>query len=254
MTRRKLRAVDAPASSGVDELLSGRVVRRPRVERQRKRKERRVEKLPEPLAELGDVLVAGRKISREIDFKLRFAERRIKDHCLRRFAEEYAKSGRRPEAATYEGANSVFTFIQTRRINLSEEKIEALRSKGIDLSGETELKGLRIDFTAIREHGLEARLREALQGMGVSQEVLLEVFVPDVQLKEAFFEHVSTLVERSLEKGEKLEDKIHETLVILDPANQIRNADLPKLNAVQSYKLIHEAEVVEADPIEALDD
>src|SRR5687768_4232131 len=122
MSKRKLRAVEDPGqATGVGELLSGRVLRRPQAERKSRRKERRVEKLPEDLAELGDVLVAGRKISREIDFKLRFAERKVKDYCMRRFAEEYARSGRRPEAATYEGANSVFTFIQTRRIGLSQE-------------------------------------------------------------------------------------------------------------------------------------
>jgi hypothetical protein len=261
-TGRALEPIVLPAShrggdsgGAVDDLLSGKVLAKSGGrEAKSKKKAKPVEKLPKEIGELSDVLVAGRKIERELSFKIKYADKQVKDYCLRRFAEHYSETGHRPESMTYEGKRGVFSFVQTRRISLTTEKVEALKLLNLNLDGETELKGLHINFDAIREHRLESKLRDALSEMGVSKSILQECFQPDVELKESFFEHLSVVVERSLSKGEKLSDKMYEVLQILDPSSQIRNADMPGLNAVQSYKLVHDADVVKPDTIESLDD
>jgi hypothetical protein len=90
--------------------------------------------------------------------------------------------------------------------------------------------------------------------MNIPREVLAECFQPDVQFRESFFDRVGLVVERSLDKGEQLAPKIYEVLKVLNPTEQIRNADLPELNSIQSYKLIHDAPVAEIGQLEELDD
>ena len=99
---------------------------------------------------------------------------------------------------------------------------------------------MKVDVEAIKLHKLEQKLRDAMAGMGVLREVLLECFRPDVQLKESFFDHLGNLVGQFLKKGEDLGEKLYSTLKILNPTTQIRNADLPNLSATQSYQLIHD--------------
>lgn len=241
-----------PRPGGVGELLSGKVSAKPKRAKKGGRK-RLVEAVPEALNGLVEVYVAGRKIEREISFKLRFAEQRVKDYCVRRFAEIYASTGERPSSIDYQGERSQFTFVQTKRTTLTAEKVEALRSLSIPIDDYTELRGLRVNYEAIRRHKLEGSLRKALEEMGVKPEVLEETFEPVVQLKDSFFTLLDNIVTKSLEKGEELSDKMKEVLAILQPANQVRNADLPSLSANECFDLIHAAEISVPDVESELD-
>jgi hypothetical protein len=250
---RKLKSVPKSSDySGVQSLLSGKLSKsRSKTLKGKKKKRKLTEPLPEDLAELGDILVAGRKVEREVDFKLRFAEQKVKEYCLKRFCDRFADTGTRPSSIDYEGKHSHFTYIQTRRITLTPEKAETLRHWKIPIDDYTELQGVRINYRAIAEHKLESKLKEALANLGLSDELLEECFTPDVQLKEAFFEHLSAIVTSSLgerERGrEKLANKIHDVVQILSPASQIRNAETPKLNASQCFDLIQKAEIYAPD-------
>src|SRR4051812_43747437 len=65
----------APSKStlgSIDQLLSGQIVRGPKTAVAGKKAKKAVEKLPEEIEPLADVLVAGRKIDREIQFKVKF--------------------------------------------------------------------------------------------------------------------------------------------------------------------------------------
>lgn len=241
------------AEPGVRGLLSGRVIRGKETGRPSRKKRKVTEPLPEDLRELGDVYVAGRKVQKELEFKTRFAEQRVKEYCMRRFAELYADSGKRPPSMDFQGAQSHFTFIQTSRINLTPDKAEALRSMDLPVDRHTELKGLRINYEAIRQHKLEEPLRKALEDMGVPNDVLEQVFVPEVQLKESFFEILDNFAASNLKPGENLSDRIYEIMQILQPANQVRNADLPGLNAKECFDLVDSAEIVLPESDEEFD-
>lgn len=247
-------AADHAVDRAVDQLLSGKTLRSGVRESRGRKPAKTVEKLPPEIAELADVLVAGRKIEREIRFKLEYAEKRVKDYCRQRFAEIYAATGNRMSSGSFAGDRSSFTFIQTRRISLTQEKVAALEALDVSVEGETELRGIRINYEAIRMHRLEKKLRDALEGMGVSREILAECFQPDVQFRESFFTRLSTIVEKSLAKGEELSSKLYQVVNILNPTEQIRNADLPDLNSLQSYKLIHDSPVVEVGDVEDLEE
>lgn len=247
------RKADA-SDTAIDELLRGKVIARPKATKDKGKKKKTTEKLPEELQELADVLVAGRKIDREIQFKVNFAHQKIQEYCLRRFAERFMETGHRPESTTYATEKSVFSFIQTRRITLTTEKTDALKMLHVSLDGQTELKGLKVNFDAIREHKLEYKLRDALKSIGVSPAVLVECFQPDVQLKESFFEHLSSVIDRSLEKGENGADKMFEVLHVLNPASQIRNAEIPNLGPERSFKLIHDTDIAVTEDLDALED
>lgn len=246
--RPKLRAV-----TGLDTILSGKVA--PRKRKKRRGAEKKPEALPPELGSYGDILAAGRKVQRETDFKLRFAEERIREYCLRRFCEKFAALGRRPDSISYAGPHSHFTFIQTQRIGITPEKVDALRSLGVPMDQYTELKGLRVNFEAIREHRLEEKLRDALSEMGLNNQVLDEVFEPQVALKENFFDSLDLIVSKTLARDEKLEDKLYEVTRILGPASQIRNAETPDLNSQEAFQLILKAEISpEEDDQEELDE
>jgi len=235
----------------VDQLFSGQV--RPRKpSRHSSRRKKPTEALPADLAPLADVFVAGRKIEKEIEFKIRFAEHQIKDFCLRRFAELFATTGRRPPSIDYEGSQSRFTFIQTGRINLTYEKSEALRAMGLPMEQWTELKGLRVNTAALARHELEGRLREALEAMRLPEETLEECFEPVLQLKETFFDSLVNWLTRA-RPGEKNPARFtYEVLRVLQPASQVRNADAPGLDADECFKLIRRAEI-SPDAAEELD-
>jgi hypothetical protein len=241
-----LRAVPTPGKREreLDQLLSGTVAGRKKKKKGR-RAEKPTEELPEELSAFGDILSAGRKIEREVDFKIRYAEQQVRQYCLQRFSERFAATGRRPESVTYVGPHSRFTYVQSQRITLTPEKAEALRSLGIPVDEYTELRGLKINYTAIREHKLEKKLRQALADLGLDRELLDEVFEPDVQLKPSFFDSMTTVLAHHLPRGEDLAQRVYEVNQILAPAGQIRNAETPDLDAGQAFKLIQET------PIEA---
>ena len=253
----KALAVPSGRSSGgsaVEHLLSGKTLRSGAKAARSGESEKKVEQLPKEIAELADIVAAGRKIEREISFKLEYANKGVRDYCRRRFAQIFAATGSRRSSMAFAGKHSSFTFIQTRRMSINEEKVHALNAIGFDVSSETELRGIRINYEAIQRNKLEQKLRAALEGMNVSREVLAECFQPDVQLRESFFDRLGMLTERSLAKGESLGEKLYEVLNILNPTEQIRNADLPDLSSIQSYKLVHDSQIAEIGDERELED
>jgi hypothetical protein len=230
-------------AGGVSKLFSGKVTERASKPRKQPKKRKPVDSLPEDLKELGDVFAAGKKVYKELDFKVRHAEYQVKDYCVRRFCEIYLATGNRPPSIEYTGDKSHFTFIQTSRINLTHEKVEALRLMDVPIDDQTELKGIDINYRAIQEHGLEKKLRTALENMGVSEQVLEECFVPKVQLKDTFFDHLDDVVKDSLGKNEDPAEKLYEVVKILGPANQVKNPDMPDLTPAECFKLVEESEI-----------
>lgn len=240
-----LRSVPGGAGArpaGVASLLSGKVGDRGKRPRRSRKPERRPEELPGEMRVFGDLLAAGKKVEREVDFKLRFAEQRIREFCLRRFCEKFALTGRRPDSISYVGPHSRFTYTQTRRIAMTPERADALRDMGFPIDEHTELRGLRINYEAIREHKLESRLKEALEGMGLDQEILDECFVPDVQVRDGFFESLPSIVSRTA-KDEDLGERLYEIARVLAPSGQIRNAETPDLDAEGAFKLIEQTQI-----------
>lgn len=246
--KKKPAAEETPrkSSGGLDRLLSGKVETAKKRKKSRK-KEAVVELLPEPLRRLSDVMTAGRKVEKELSFKIRYSEQKIKDHCIRRFCENYAAAGHRPASAEYAGNHSRFTFVQTRKLYLTSEKVEALKMMGVPIDDYTALTGLTINYDAIRQHHLEFKLRTALQRLEVPEEVLDEIFQPRVEVKEQFMEVFNTVVERSLGPKEELADKMYEVIRILQPVNQIKATDPPDLTPLECFKLVENAKIATAD-------
>lgn len=228
---------------GVESILSGKVTRPAKAAKKGREKKRPTEEIPRSLRKMSNVYAAGKAVEREMEFKVRYAEQKVKEHCLQRYAEIYATSGKRPPAIEYESDHSRFSFVQTVRTYLSFEKVEALKQIRIPIDDHTELRGVRVNYEAIRKHKLEKDLQKAFENMGVSEEVLDEIFVPDIQVKPSFYEILDNVVRESLRPGEKLEDKIYEVLNILSPANQVRNLEAVGLTAKQCFDLVMEAEI-----------
>lgn len=180
--------------AGIGKLFSGKVSGRATKARKQTKKGKPIDSLPEELKELGDVFAAGQKVYRELDFKVRHAEYQVTDYCVRRFCENYLATGHRHPSIEYRGDKSHFTFIQTSRINLTPDKVEALKLMNVAIDDHTELKGIEINSHAIQEHGLEKKLRAALEHLGMSAAVLeecfelvekSEIFVMDIEDEEA---------------------------------------------------------------------
>ncbi len=240
--------------SPVEELFSGKVTRRAPKAKKQTRKRKPVDALPDELKPLGDVFAAGKKIFKELSFKVGYAEHQVKEYCIKRFCENFAAMGNRPPSIEYTGDESHFTYIQTSRINLTHDKVEALRMLDIPIDRQTELKGIDINYQAIREHGLEKKLRTALEDLGVPEQVLEECFVPRVQLKETFFDNLDDLVRASLDKNEDLAEKLYQVIKILEPANQIKNPDCPDLTAEECFRLVANSEISADDFEDLLED
>lgn len=232
-------------------ILSGKVAHPPKTGKKSRTKRKPTEEIPENLRLLANLYAAGKTVEREVEFKARYAEQRVKEHCVRRFAEVYAASGKRPPSMDYTGDHSRFSFVQTSRTYLTYDKVTALQDIGIAIDRHTELRGLRVNYEAIRRHKLENKLRTALEDMGVSNDIVEECFVPDVQLKPSFYEVLDNVVRDSLQPGERLEDKIYEVISILSPAHQVRNLEAVGLDAKECFDLIHETEVAVPEGDEA---
>ncbi|OFZ17948.1 MAG: hypothetical protein A2X94_08625 [Bdellovibrionales bacterium GWB1_55_8] len=233
----------ARGSSELAGLFSGKVTRAAPKSRQAKKKLKPTEELPGDLRFLSDVFAAGRAVQKELSFKVRYAEQRVKDYCLRRFSELFAASGTRPPSIEYTGEHSRFMFTQTERTTLTLDKVEELRDLGIPIDEYTELRGIRINYEAIRRHKLEEKLQKALSEMGLRSDILEECFVPNVELNESFYNVLAQIIRESLREGEELPEKLHEVLQILRPANQVRNLELPGYDARKSFDLVMKAEI-----------
>lgn len=233
--------------SSVEDLLSGKVPVDKKASRRKRKKAKPTENLTGDLSTMADLFAAGRRVYKEIEFKVRFAEQRVKDYCLKRFSDIFAQTGVRPPSIDYKGGQSHFTYIQTSRINLTRDKVDALKEMGIPVEKYTVLSGLDINYRAIRDYELEDDLRAALEGMGLDSEVLEEIFVPKVEMNENFFESLAMIVKDSLQKGEDLSEKIYETIKVLNAPAQVRNPDLPNLNAQQCFELVMDTEISAED-------
>jgi hypothetical protein len=224
-------------------LFSGKMTDRTGKRKKSKKRERAVELLPEDYRAVADVLAAGKAIEKEIKTKIGYSEQRIKEYCIKRFCEKFASTGHRPTSGRYAGNKSRFTFIQTKKIYLTPEKADALRSMNVPIDEFTELMGIDIDYSAIKANHLEFKLRAALEKMNVPQEVLDECFRPRVELKESFFETLNSVIEKSLQEGESIVDKLVDVVSVLGPVNQIKNPEIPGMSPEDGLKLVIETEI-----------
>ncbi len=228
-------------SSAVEALLSGKVRRG--LQKKRRKGEVPPQTLPGDLNSLADVFVAGKALEKEVLFKMRYAEQRIKEHCISDFVNRFIAISKKPGNVDYLSRHARFKFVMTRRTTLSEDKVEDLRSLNIPLEEYTELGGLKINYEAIRQHNLEGHLREALESMHLPKGVIEEVFTPAVELKEAFYDRLDDVVRRSLGDGEDLSEKMLQVLQILNPTTQIRNTEVVGLDLNQCFDLLTQTEL-----------
>lgn len=247
----KKEKTDSETDQHLDELLSGKISQATGRKKKSKKRERAVELLPARLRKLADVLAAGKAIKKEIDTKTSLSEQHVKEYCVKRFCERFAATGHRPPSTIYAGNKSRFTFIQTKRTYLSQEKADALQMLNIPIDDYTELSGLEVDYAAIKEHKLELKLRDALERMDVPAKVLDDCFRPKIELKEGFFESLNSVVEKSLQKDEKLPEKMYDVVSILAPANQIKNPEIQGLSPVDSFKIVEESDIPMPDESES---
>ena len=270
---RKLRSIpggkEKPARDdrAVEELLSGRVRERPK-SRTRK-KELPAEEIPKQLQKLADVFAAARSIEKEIRVKGEYARQQLDRFWRDQLAKQYALINRRPANRTFIGKHSKFKFVFTERTTLTPEKIEELKEMDIPIEEHTEVRGVQISYNAIRQHGLVNKLRDALSQMHLPKGVLEEVFSPQVQLKDSFYDILTEVVRNSLkisgkQEGkasennqgkqaenqdklqkklqDKLQEKLGRVLEILNPTTQIRNVELD-LDAKQAFDLVNSTEI-----------
>jgi len=240
--QRKLVSVPGGKSSAVGELLSGKVPRAKRAPR-KKKAEVPAQELPSSIAKIANLFAAARTIKKEIESKEKYSMSRLGDFCLHDFVHRAVLSERRPGSVDYASEYSKFKFVLTSRTTLTPEKEEALKDMRIPLSDHTRLAGIEINYQAIKAHGLENKLREALEAMDVDSSVLDECFRPKVELKDAFYDRLTELVSGSLDEGEKLEEKVYEVLRILQPTTQLRNVDVIGLSQQECFDLIMKTEI-----------
>ena len=208
---RKLRSIPGgkakPARDdhAVDELLSGRVRERPK--NRARKKELPAEEIPKQLLKLADVFAAARSIEKEIRVKGEYARQQLDRFWREQLAKQYAVINRRPASRTFTGKHSRFKFVFTERTTLTAEKIDELKDMDIPIEEYTEVRGVQISYDAIRQHGLVNKLREALSIMHLPKGVLEEVFTPQVQLKESFYDILTEIVRSSLKMPGKQEGK-----------------------------------------------
>ncbi|HLD99739.1 MAG TPA: hypothetical protein VJB59_05740 [Bdellovibrionota bacterium] len=241
---RRLRAIPGGKQRGsaVGDLLSGKVPRAPRAARQRKR-EVPPQELPKDIEKISNLFAAARTIKKEVETKEAWAKDRINDFCLRDFCHRYAATDRRPPSIEYVTNHSKFKFVLTSRTTLTPDKEDALRDLDIELQEHTQLAGLEINYSAIRQHGLEGKLRDALESLDVDKGILDECFRPKVELKDTFYDRLTEVARASLKPGESLEDKLHEILQILGPAEQVRNVDVIGLDSKQCFDLVTRTDI-----------
>jgi hypothetical protein len=233
----------------IDSLFSGKIPDTSKKKTRSRKKEQPPLALPRDLQKLSDVFAAGRAIQKEVELRADFARQRIEEYCIEEIANEYAAVNRRPSSRNFSAKHSRFKFVLTERTTMTSEKSEELREMGIPIEQYTEVRGIQINYDAIRQHHLEAKLREALGSMRIPAGVLEEIFTPAVQLKESFYDVLSEVVKSSLKPGEKLEEKLKRTLEILNPATQIRNVEVLGLTPKQCFDLVNSTEIEAEDEI-----
>lgn len=235
--------------AGVPGLFTGRV-RRTTEGTKRPRREPAPREIPRELQPIANLFAAGRIVEKEIKFKADYAKQEIDEFCVRDFARRYIAEHRRPVSADYIANHARFKFVMTTRTTMNVGKVDALKSMNIPIEEHTELRDLQINYSAIRQHGLEKKLIEALETMHIPQAVLNECFSPKVELKATFYDLLLEVVRTSLNKDEELEDKMVEVLRILGPAEQIRNTEALGLDARACFDLVYRSKVEASEDLE----
>lgn len=228
--------------SALENLFSGKVSRQS-TKKKRKKTEIPPQSLPKELAPLGNVFVAGRTVERELEFKVKFAEQKIREFCVQDFVHRFTALERRPPSIDYASDHSRFKFVVTARTTLTPEKVEYLNSLHLPIDRYTALRGVRINYDAIRQHGLEDRVKQALSSLDIPDSVIEECFTPVIELKDTFYESLDRIVSESLGAREKLEDKMLEVIQTLNPSTQIRNTEVLNLSIEECFDLVHETEI-----------
>ena len=197
---------------------------------------------PKELTKYSDLFAAGKNLLREIEFKVKFAEQRLREFCGANYTKLFASLKRRPPSLDYRGENSSFKYVQTHRTTLTHEKVEALKESGIEVDDYTTLTGIDINMAAIRQHKLELKLQEGLASLGISPGIVEECFTPRHELNPVFYDNLYTIAQHSLKKGETIEEKLGRIFEILEPSSQIRNVET-KLPEHRALDFVLKAEI-----------
>ena len=155
---------------------------------------------------------------------------------MRDLVRRFVAANRRPASAEYLANHARFKFVLTSRTTMTVE-VETLKELNLPIEQYTELRGMQLNADAVRQHGLEQKLIQALESMNVPKKVLEECFIPQVNLKDTFYDLLPEIVRNTLKKGENLEDKMLAVLEVLNPAQQIRNTEAIGLDAKQCFDL-----------------
>ena len=248
-------------SAGISGLFSGKMAAPVKSEKKSKSKSKPIEELPEELHPQAEVFISGKLVMKAIEKKIEVSQSQVKNWCVKRFADVYAKTGTRPATSTVVGGSAQFDFIQTKRIYLNPDRVQAMRDLGVDIDSWTEIKGVNINYEAIKRHGLEQKLQTALSKMDVSEAILGEIFQPKFELKDGFFDALYASCEKSMKKGEELAQKMYLTMLALEPVNQTKNPEIVGLSGdtetkrLQSaLKTIIETEIQSDESVEESDD
>jgi len=224
-----------------------------------------IEEIDEALIPEAMVFTSGKMILKLIAAKIEVSENKVKDWCLRKFAENYARTGVRPSTFEVIGGQAKFQFVPTSRIHLTPERVQALRLLNIDVDSWTTLEGITIDYDALQRHGLEAQLQKAIEGMNLSEAILGDVLKPKHVLKKGFFDAIYSICENSLQKGEDLATKIHLALSKASGVGSVNQTKKPEIMELSGdtetkkmqnvLKIILETEIVtENAGVEEADD
>lgn len=253
----------AASGSGLAGLFSGKVGA-PTVNGASKSKSKKVkpvEEVPTELKAHTEVMVAGKMIAKAVEKKVAAATDAVKSWSMSRFAEIWSMTGTRPATFEVHGGIATFDFIQTKRIFLTPERVQAVRDLGVNIDEWTDIKGVNINYEAIKRHGLEEKLQEALGSMGLSDAVLGEILQPKHELKEGFFDAMFSVCNDALAEGESIKDKIYSVMLALLPVNQVKNPKLDLQAADEDAALtaaleliVHSAVAAESADVEERDD
>jgi hypothetical protein len=238
------KAQDRPA---VERLFSSRVGPAAAKKKTGKKQEIAPVEFPRELATLSDVFAAGKSVLKEIEFKVKFAEQRIRGFCDESYIRLFAALKRKPPSLDYRTEHSSLKFVQTHRTTLTHEKVEELRELGVPIDDYTNLVGIDINMSAIRHHQLEGKLQQGLADLGVSQSVIEECFTPRHELNPSFYDAFYTIVQELVGKGKDPTERMIEIFHILNPSSQLRNVET-KLDQEEAFKLITESEIEAENP------
>jgi hypothetical protein len=184
---------------------------------------------PDDLKAAVDVMVAGRQFQKTIESKIKTAEARVKTFTREHWCELFSATGIKPEMFHVLGDEGQFSYSQTKRIHLNQEKLEALQMLGIDITAFVETTGIKIDMQAVAALGYMEKLTEAIKSMvGDNPEHVSQIFRPEVSVKDGILEALPNIVGDSLQDDEKLDAKMITALDTLGAVDQIRSPKIDK--------------------------